>query len=152
MANKEVDPSSLLRAFVHNLYASCPNSTGESFSIFWSGAFAGLALEAGLQSTRALHTRHQQLHQHASPLVSLRWRWCRAAARQTAQITATYRGARGALAAGTLWSGVFGFVYVPVRAAVDATAPKEETAWGPVLAASAGSVVSSSVRVPLQVA
>ncbi|GIL50632.1 hypothetical protein Vafri_6758 [Volvox africanus] len=87
MANKEVDPSSLLRAFVHNLYASCPNSTGESFSIFWSGAFAGLALEAGLQSTRALHTRHQQLHQHASPLVSLRWRWCRAAARQTAQIT-----------------------------------------------------------------
>ncbi|GLI60776.1 hypothetical protein VaNZ11_003008, partial [Volvox africanus] len=151
MANKELDPSSLLRAFMHNLHASCPNTSGEAFSIFWSGAFAGLALEAGLQSTRALHTRHQQLHQHISSLVSLRGRWCKAAARQTAHITGTYRGARGALAAGTLWSGVFGFVYVPVRAAVDATAPKDQTAWGPVVAASAGSAVSSSIRVPLQV-
>jgi hypothetical protein len=62
-----------------------------------------------------------------------------------------YRGALGTLAAGSLWSGIFGSVYVPVRAAVDATAPADQRGWGPVLAAAAGSLAASSVRVPLQV-
>ncbi|KXZ41764.1 hypothetical protein GPECTOR_291g782 [Gonium pectorale] len=62
-----------------------------------------------------------------------------------------YQGAVGTLAAGTLWSGIFGSVYVPVRAAVDASVPPGQPAWGPALAAAAGSVAASSVRVPKQV-
>lgn len=57
----------------------------------------------------------------------------------------------GTLAAGSIWSGIFGSVYVPVRAAVDATAPPDQPGWGPALAAASGSLFSSSVRVPKQV-
>ncbi len=41
------DRRSVARVFARNLHDSCANSTGEALSIFWSGALAGLVLEAG---------------------------------------------------------------------------------------------------------
>ncbi|PNW87929.1 hypothetical protein CHLRE_01g007450v5 [Chlamydomonas reinhardtii] len=138
------------RALASNLVASLPTSPGEVASIFWSGALAGFCLEAAVHGTQALHSRYEQLRR-GHPLSTLGVKWWAAALRTPARPRGPYQGAVGTLAAGTLWSGIFGSVYVPVRAAVDATLPPDQTGWGPAAAAAAGSIAASSVRVPLQV-
>ncbi|KAG2430383.1 hypothetical protein HYH02_013745 [Chlamydomonas schloesseri] len=137
-------------ALATNLVASLPTSPGEVASIFWSGALAGFCLEAAVHGSQALHSRYEQLRR-GHPLGTLGIRWWAAALRTPTRPRGPYQGAVGTLAAGTLWSGIFGSVYVPTRAAVDATVPPEQTAWGPAAAAAAGSIAASSVRVPLQV-
>ncbi len=50
------------------------------------------------------------------------WRSAIAAAATRGRRRKPFQGAAGTLAAGSLWSGIFGSVYVPTRAAVDTTA------------------------------
>ncbi|EFJ45110.1 hypothetical protein VOLCADRAFT_94610 [Volvox carteri f. nagariensis] len=117
--------------------------------------------------------RHQPLNQPFMCLVSARIsvllcialppraRWL-PVVRAPFPVPGSYQGALGTLAAGCLWSGVFGSVYVPVRAAVEATNASEAPSdtqhyhhqrpcWSPAVAAAAGSLAASCVRVPLQV-
>ena len=60
-----------------------------------------------------------------------------------------YRGASASLAAGGIWSGLFGFTYVPVKQIADDLCGSNPII-GPLAAASAASLTSSSVRVPLE--
>ncbi|KAG2486312.1 hypothetical protein HYH03_015016 [Edaphochlamys debaryana] len=146
------DDASLAR-FGRSLRSCLASDSSEFLSIFWSGALAGLVLEAAIHTTHALQARLQQLRQgHTFGTLGLKW-WITAVASQPPK--GPFRGAAGTLAAGTIWSGIFGSCFVPVRAAVDATAAEagreDGGGWAPAAGAAAGALAASSVRVPLQV-